>query len=116
MQSHTDIYRYIQKSGIYSNLYQRPSINTQCKDPDVKPVTNDLVPSITIVTVWLIIEQDVRPVPEKEKGSKAESHVGKQQATRKNPHVTNAGSRPNIQVSCWCCMLMAISTILSFVT
>jgi hypothetical protein len=116
MQSHSDIYRYIQKSGIYSSLYQRPSINIQCKDPDVKPVTNDLVLSTTIVTVWPIIGQDVRPVPEKEKGSKADSHAGKQQATRKNPHVTNAGSRPNIQVNCWCCMPMATSTILNFVT
>jgi hypothetical protein len=100
MQSHSDIYRYIQKSGIYSSLYQRPSINIQCKDPDVKPVTNDLVLSTTIVTVQLTIEQDVRPVPEKEKGSKADSHAGKQQATRKNPHVTNAGSRPSTQVNC----------------
>jgi hypothetical protein len=74
MQSHSDIYRYIQKSGIYSSLYQRPSINIQCKDPDVKPVTNDLVLSTTIVTVQLTIEQDVRPVLEKEKGSKVENH------------------------------------------
>jgi len=27
MQSHSDIYRYIQKSGIYSNLYIGPTIN-----------------------------------------------------------------------------------------
>jgi hypothetical protein len=116
MQSHTDIYRYIQKSGIYSSLWQRPSINIQCKDPYAKPVNNDLVLSTTIVTVQHTIEQDVRPVLEKEEGSKAESRAGKQQATRKNPHVTNAGSRPNTQVSCWCCMLMVISTILNFVT
>jgi hypothetical protein len=116
MQSHTDIYRYIEKSGIYSNLYQRPSINIQCKDPDAKPVINDLVLSTTIVTVWPTIEQDVRPVPEKEKGSKAENHAGKQQATRKSPHVTNADLGPSTQVNCWCCMLMAISTTLSFVT
>jgi hypothetical protein len=79
-------------------------------------VTNDLVLSTTIVTVQLTIEQDVRPVLEKEKGSKVENRAGKQQATRKNPHVTNAGSRPNIQVNCWCCMPMATSTILNFVT
>lgn len=105
MQSHSDIYRYIQKSGIYSNLWQRPSINIPCKDPDVKPVTNDLVLSTTIVTVWPIIEQDVRPVPEKEKVSKVESHAGKQQATRKNPHVTNAGLIQNISISLMCFML-----------
>ena len=29
----------------------KTSINIQCKDPDVKPVTNDLVLSTTIVTV-----------------------------------------------------------------
>jgi hypothetical protein len=79
-------------------------------------VTNDLVLSTTIVTVWPTIEQDVRPVPEKEEGSKAGNHAGKQQATRKNPHVTNAGSRPSTQVNCWYCMLMVISTILNFVT
>jgi hypothetical protein len=116
MQSHSDIYRYIQKSGIYSTLWQRSSINTQCKDLYVKPVTNVLVLSTTTVTVWPTIEQDVRPVPEKEKESKVESHAGKQQATRKNPHVTNADSKPNTQVNCWCCMLMAISTILNFAT
>jgi hypothetical protein len=42
--------------------------------------------------------------------------AGRVLVTRKNPHVTNAGSRPNTQVSCWCCMLMVISTILNFVT
>jgi hypothetical protein len=114
MQSHSDIYRYIQKSGIYSNLWQRSSINIPCKDPYAKPATSDLVLSTTIVTAWPTIEQDVRPVLEKEKVSKVESHAGKQQATRKNPHVTNAGSKPNTQVNCWCCMLMAISTIPNF--
>jgi len=116
MQSHSDIYRYIQKSGIYSNLWQRFSINIQCKDPYAKHAINDLVLSTIIVTVQPTIEQDVRPVLENKEESKAESHVGKQQATRKNPHVTNAGLRPNTQVNYWYCMLMVISTILNFVT
>jgi hypothetical protein len=72
--------------------------------------------STTIVTVCPTIEQDVRPVPEKEKESKVENHAGKQRATRRNLHVTNADSRPSTQVNCWCCMLTVISTILNFVT
>ena len=40
------------------------------------------------------------------------SHVGNPQATRKNPHVTDAGFEPGWLVSCWCITLMVISITL----
>jgi hypothetical protein len=42
----------------------------------------------------LTTDHGVRTVQEKDGGFDYEIHVGKVLATRKNPHVTNAGSRP----------------------
>jgi hypothetical protein len=64
----------------------------------------------------LTIDHGVRTVQEKGEVFGHETLVGNLQVTRKNPHVTNAGSKPNTQVNCWCCMLMAISTIPNFAT
>jgi hypothetical protein len=44
--------------------------------------------------------------------SSLENHVGNQQDTRKNPHVTDAGFEQDLPVSCWFITLMVISTIL----
>jgi hypothetical protein len=43
----------------------------------------------------LTIDHDVRTAQEKDGGFDHEIRVGKVPVTRKNPHVTNAGSRPN---------------------
>jgi len=57
------------------------------------------------------IDQDAKTAPGKDEDCGHEILVGNLLATRKNPHVTNAGSRPNYQHSYWCFMLMEISTI-----
>jgi hypothetical protein len=41
------------------------------------------------------IDHDVKTAQEKNGDSDHEIHGGKVQVTRKNPHVINAGSRPN---------------------
>lgn len=44
--------------------------------------------------------------------SNPENQDGNQQATRKNPHVIDAGFEQGLPVSYWCITLMVISTIL----
>jgi hypothetical protein len=45
-----------------------------------------------------------------ERRSRGPILVGPQQATRKNPHAIDVGSRPDIQHSCWYIIWMEIST------
>jgi hypothetical protein len=47
----------------------------------------------------------------KAKESSLENRVGSQQDTRKNLHVIDAGFEQDLPVSCWCIMLMVISTM-----
>jgi hypothetical protein len=55
---------------------------------------------------------DVKLASAGDEESSPESHVGNQQDTRKNPHVTDAGSRQDLPVNYWCIILMVISTML----
>jgi hypothetical protein len=47
--------------------------------------------------------------------SKHQCRAGSQADIRKNPHVIDAGLRPDITVSCWYTMWMATSITVSFV-
>jgi hypothetical protein len=58
------------------------------------------------------IAVDVKRANARAEASSLENHVGNQQATRKNPHAIDAGSKPGWPVSYWCIMLMVISTML----
>jgi hypothetical protein len=58
------------------------------------------------------IALDANIVSRKTKSYQLPNQDGKVQATRKNPHVTNAGLRPSMQHSYWFITWMAIYTIL----
>jgi hypothetical protein len=58
------------------------------------------------------IAVDARVVNVGAKESNPENRVGNLQATRKNPHVIDAGSKQDLLASYWYIMWMGISTTL----
>jgi hypothetical protein len=59
------------------------------------------------------IEADVKHVNAKTKESNQENRDGSPQATRKNPHVIDAGFEQDLPVSYWYIMWMEISIMLT---
>jgi hypothetical protein len=58
----------------------------------------------------------VRLASVEDEESSPESHVGKVQDIRKNPHVIDADSEQDLPVNCWCIMWTEISTMFHYET
>jgi hypothetical protein len=76
----------------------------------------DLEPLLITNTIEFIIILDVVCVSAKVKKLNHQCPAGSVGVTRKNPHVTGAGSKQDLSVNCWCITWMVISTIQHYET
>jgi len=76
----------------------------------------DTEPLLITNTTEFIIILDAVCVSAKVKKSNHQYPAGLVGVTRKNPHVTDAGSKQDLSVNCWCIMWMVISTIQHYET